>query len=416
MTLKEVLTFQKAKEAAFQKFFFKQDLKICRAAIFLVITIMMVLVIIDYFRINDFNWVLSARIIVVTGLSVLLVITYQKKVSANQLQLWLMVINATLVASFFFMDAATIMPPFYLPNSLVVYFFISGTVSGARFRYSSVFNFLVVLLFIFYYPISFNTVFHHSQIPNIVIAFVVSLLISFMWEWYKRVNFLQQTQLNNLINIFSHDMASPLNSLLGLLSLRDDNLLDKTEFTKHQENIKKSIHNNILLLQNLVKWSKSQMDGFKPNLESIDVSLILQEAISLLQQTAKEKNIQIQTQVESNSHCLADQEMTKLILRNTLSNAIKFSHSNSVVEVASVHENNSLIISIKDQGVGMSQEEMDRLFTMTVQSQPGTENERGAGIGLYITHEFIKLNKGKIKIHSQKGMGSTVHIILPKHI
>jgi len=121
-------------------------------------------------------------------------------------------------------------------------------------------------------------------------------LISFMWEWYKRVNFLQQTQLNNLINIFSHDMASPLNSLLGLLSLRDDNLLDKTEFTKHQENIKKSIHNNILLLQNLVKWSKSQMDGFKPNLESIDVSLILQEAISLLQQTAKEKNIQIQNQ------------------------------------------------------------------------------------------------------------------------
>jgi signal transduction histidine kinase len=412
MKFSEVLSFKKDKEIAFQNFFYAQDLIICRAALLLVITIMMVLGVIDYFRIYDISWILLARVIVIILLSLLLFITFYRKIPAEQLQLWLMVINLSMIASFFFMDAMATMPPFYLTNSLVVYFFISSTVSGARFRYSSVANALVVLFFLFYFQHSINTDFHRSQIPNITIAFCVSILISYMWEWYKRTNFLQQVQLNSLINIFSHDMVSPLNSLMGLISLHDSNLLKQEEYNTHIQLVKKSTANNILLIQNLVKWSRSQLDGFKPKFEPIKLSDILSETTALFQHAAHEKNIQVDVQVGDTS-CHADLEMMKLIIRNTLSNALKFSHPNSTILIKAERENNTITLSIQDNGVGMEQAEIGKLFSMTVESQPGTENERGTGIGLYITRAFVVLNRGDISIQSSKGNGCTVTISLP---
>jgi signal transduction histidine kinase len=414
MKFSEVITFKKDREKAFQNFFYAQDLIICRAALLLVITIMMVLGVIDYFRLNDISWVLLARIIVCVLLSILLFITFHRKISAAQLQLWLMVINGSMVASFFFMDAMTTMPPFYLPNSIVVYLFISSTVSGTRFRYSSMLNALVVVIFMFYFQHSISAEFHKSQIPNIVIAFCVSILISYMWEWYKRVNFLQQMQLNSLINIFSHDMVSPLNSLMGLISLHDSKLLNQEEYNTHIQLVKKSTANNILLIQNLVKWSKSQLDGFKPKFEAIKLADVITEATALFQHTADEKNIQFDIQVDD-ATCYADLEMMKLIIRNTVSNALKFSHSNSSITIKAGKENDSITLSIHDNGVGMEQEEIDKLFLMTVESQPGTENERGTGIGLYITRAFVVLNHGDISIQSSKGKGCTVTISLPEN-
>jgi signal transduction histidine kinase len=110
---------------------------------------------------------------------------------------------------------------------------------------------------------------------------------------------------------------------------------------------------------------------------------------------------------------VADPEMTKLILRNTISNAIKFSHPSGVVEIYSKPENGFVMLTIKDNGIGMTHEEIDRLFTMKVQSAPGTANERGTGIGLYLTKEFVTLNRGEIKVESTKGTGSMVKISLP---
>jgi signal transduction histidine kinase len=236
-----------------------------------------------------------------------------------------------------------------------------------------------------------------------------------MWEWYKRVNFLQQMQLNSLINIFSHDMVSPLNSLMGLISLHDSKLLKQEEYNTHIQLVKKSTANNILLIQNLVKWSKSQLDGFKPKFESVILAEIITEATALLQHAADEKNIQFNTQV-GDVTCYADVEMVKLIVRNTLSNALKFSHPNSSITIKARKENDTTVLSIHDTGVGMEQEEINKLFLMTVESQPGTENERGTGIGLYITRAFVVLNNGDISIESSKGKGCTVTISLPANV
>ena len=413
MTLPEVLRFSKRQEDAFQQFFLKQDLIVCRATSVLVLGIMTLLMAIDYFRVSDFSWVLVARLIVVGVVACLLIVTYQKSLKPWTLQVTLLLINLVFLGSLFFMDAMTKMPPFYLTNSIVVYVFIASTVSGLRYRYSIVLNIAVVILFLAYSPYSGNPAFHQSQIPNIVISLNVALLIGFVWERYKRINFLKQSQLNSLLNIFSHDMVSPLNSLLSLLNLNDRNLLDKSEFDLHVEGIKKTTTNNVLLLQNLVKWSKSQMDGFVPKMEHIEVKHFVDEAVNLLHNTASEKNIVIHNRTTVGDTCVADTEMTKLILRNTLSNAIKFSHPNGAIEVYSKRENGFVVLSIKDSGIGMSGDEIDRLFTMRVQSSPGTANERGTGIGLYLTKEFVALNKGEIKIESSKGKGSMVKISLP---
>src|SRR5690348_6322748 len=156
MTLSEVFRFTKKREDAFQQFFFKQDLIICRATSILVMSILVLLMTIDYYRVSDFSWVLMARMIVFVVLGILLFLTYQKNMKARTLQVWLLLINLIFLGSLFFMDAMTKMPPFYLPNSLVVYIFIACTVSGLRYRYSSVLIILVVTLFLFYFQFSPN--------------------------------------------------------------------------------------------------------------------------------------------------------------------------------------------------------------------------------------------------------------------
>jgi signal transduction histidine kinase len=411
VTFSEVFKFDKKKEDAFQQFLYKQDLIICRAASLLVMAIMLTLIVIDSFRVQDFSLVIIARLIVFTVLGILFLLTYKKNTTPQALQGWLMIINVIFLSSLFFMEGTSKMPPFFLPNSVVVFIFLVVTVSGLRYRYTAPLVILQVIVFLAF-PTP-NAAFHNSQVPNIIISLHAGLLIGFIWERHKRINFLQQTQLNNILNIFSHDMVSPMNSLLSLLSLNDRHLLEKGELETHVESIKKTTTNNVLLLQNLVKWSKSQLDGFKPNAEPLELKALAQDAINLLQPAASEKNITFRNEAKDNYKCLADLEMTKLILRNTLSNAIKFSHPNGVVVVTSQRENEFVTLSVKDDGVGMTHEESDRLFTMTVQSMPGTANERGTGIGLYITREFVVLNKGEIKVESEKGSGSTITISLP---
>lgn len=413
MTFFEVFQFKKKREEAFQYFFYKQDLVVCRTASLLVIAIMLILIVVDFYRVNNFSWVVIARLIVCSVLVVLIFFTYQKNFTVKQLQFGLVIINVIFLGSLFFMETSATMPPFYLSNSIVVYIFLVSTVSGLRFRYSSVLIILLVALFLaFSSPM--NSTFHNTQTPNIIISLAVGLSIGYIWERNKRINFLQQNQLNSLINIFSHDMVSPLNSLLSLLSLNDRNLLDKSELDTHIVSIKKATSNNIMLLQNLVKWSKSQMNGFTPKAEVVEINKLLNEVIELLEHTATEKDITINNLATKGYTCIGDLEMIKLILRNTLSNAIKFSHPNSAIEVSLFRENGFITISLNDEGIGMSQEEIDRLFVTTVQSTPGTANERGTGIGLYITREFINLNKGQIKVESEKGKGSIVKISFPE--
>ena len=245
-------------------------------------------------------------------------------------------------------------------NSIVIFLFITVTVSGLWFHVGSLLNIGLVTLFIIYLPYSRYTAFHISQIANIGIALTISLLIGYIWERHKRVMFLQHSQMNKLLNIFSHDMVSPFNSLLGLLKLNETKAVSKYEFGNYIDDIKRSTSSNILLLQNLVKWSKSQLEGFKPQIEIVNLNELIKDGIELLGEMARQKNIEVRYRpIELN--CEGDAEMIRLIIRNTLSNALKFSNPHNAVELKLRLNTKFALIEIKDYGVGMTQEDVERL-------------------------------------------------------
>jgi signal transduction histidine kinase len=413
MTIRETLHFKGEKEKAYRHFFLKQDLTACRAISYLVIGVMVLLVVVDFFRVPDISWVLFSRLIVCTTFGALIVLTHRVRLTPLNLQLTLLTINIIFLTSIFFMDAMATMPPFFLTNSICVFLFIAVTVSGLWYRFGGLLNISLVVFFIFYHPHSVNSVFQKSQMVNVIISLIISLLVGVVWERNKRIMFLQHAQMNNLLNIFSHDMVTPFNSLSGLLGLYENQALSQSDFNNHISSIKKANASNILLLQNLVKWSKSQMEGFKPNFERVKLNDVVQDVIAQLQSVAHEKNVAISYE-PTEVYAFVDEEMVKLVIRNTISNAIKFSNHEGAVEVRSLMQKDSISLRVKDNGIGMSKEEIDNLFGMEVKSKPGTSNERGTGIGLYITKQFVLLNKGMIEVESAQGKGSTIKITFPK--
>ena len=218
--------------------------------------------------------------------------------------------------------------------------------------------------------------------------------------------------MNKILNIFSHDMVSPFNSLLGLLNLYKGDTENDENFNTHIKNIKRSAASNVLLLQNLVKWSKSQLEGFKPNFEHVNLNELILEDIELVQSIAKEKNIQIQYS-RQNVQCVGDKEMIKLIIRNSLSNALKFSNRDGQIDLRTKRLNSHIILEIQDYGIGMTPEELENLSGLQINSRTGTANEKGSGIGLQITKQFVNLNKGELKIDSTPGEGTLVSLSFP---
>jgi signal transduction histidine kinase len=406
------LRFNRERKRLYQQFFLQQDLTACRAISYLVIAVMLLLIVLDFFRVPDMSWVLFSRLMVCVTFSVLILLTYKVPFAPLTLQLTLFTINVIFISSLFLMDVKATMPQFFLTNSIVTYMFIAVTISGLWFRFGALLNFSVIGIFFLYLPFSRYPTYHATQRVNLLISLMISLLIGFIWERHKRGLFLQHTQMNKLLNLFSHDMVSPFKSLLGLLNLYEGESITEGNFTTHITNIKKSTTSNVLLLQNLVKWSKSQLEGFKPSIEPVSLNELILEAVESVQGMANEKHIEIKY-APVDITCLGDQEMIKLIIRNTLSNALKFSNLNGVVELKAKRNGVKSILEIQDYGIGMTAKEIESLSGQQVNARVGTANEKGSGIGLQITQQFVRLNKGEIKLNSKPGQGTLVTLTFP---
>ena len=409
MIIDRGLRFSREKKRLYQQFFLQQDITACRAISYLAIIVMLFLIVLDFFRVSDFGWVLISRLLVCLTFAALIVTTYKVRFTPLQLQLTLLTINVFFIASLFLMDLMASMPQFFLPNSIVAYMFIAVTISGLWYRFGATLNFSLVILFLLYLPKSKFPTFHSSQIAHILISLTASLLIGLIWERHKRGLFLKHSQMNKILNIFSHDMASPFNSLLGLLNLYNGHSVADENFNTHIKSIKRSVASNVLLLQNLVKWSKSQLEGFKPNIERVDLNELVQEDIELVQSIAKEKNIRVQYS-QQEVQCVGDKEMIKLIVRNSLSNALKFSNRDGIIDLRTKRVNSHIILEIQDYGIGMTPKELENLSSLQINSKTGTANEKGSGIGLQITRQFVNLNKGELKIESAPGEGTLVRL------
>ncbi len=159
-----------------------------------------------------------------------------------------------------------------------------------------------------------------------------------------------------------------------------------------------SLDNLNLLMYNLLQWSRSQMNLLEFKSEKIYVRPVLDNVAKVLHLNAHMKNISVIVQSEENFSVFADKEMVEFVVRNLISNAIKFSHRNNEVIVKAYQQDNCIVIEVQDSGIGLSENKIKTLLEMnTTVSRRGTEKEKGTGLGLLISKEFIEKNKGDKK-------------------
>ncbi len=235
----------------------------------------------------------------------------------------------------------------------------------------------------------------------------------------------KENQLNEAIatkdkffSIIAHDLKGPFGVLLGLIDilLEDHQKYDKEELDKIISVVDKSANSTFNLLENLLTWAQSQTGQIKFSPEKLYLNIVLFEAQSCLQQQAQNKNIQILEIVSDDEIVYADKNMITTVIRNLISNAIKFTNKNGsiVFEAKKQKENDFLEISVTDTGVGIPKDIIKDLFSVDRKySTEGTENETGTGLGLILCKDFVEKHGGKIWIESVFGKGSSFKFTIP---
>jgi len=231
-------------------------------------------------------------------------------------------------------------------------------------------------------------------------------------------NLLRETNISKdkLFSVIGHDLRSPLLSLSGflkLLSLQSDQL-SKEELKKFLLELDRSLKNLFNLLENLLEWSLSQTGtiDFKP--ETFDLAQSLKENIELLKDSAGNKNITITNECHSRLLTNAHSHSIHTVIRNLISNAIKFTPDGGSITLRAVPEGGYVRVSVMDSGLGISQEAIQKLFKIgTKHSTLGTAKEKGSGLGLMLCKDFVEKNGGTIGVVSTVGKGSTFYFTLP---
>jgi signal transduction histidine kinase len=168
------------------------------------------------------------------------------------------------------------------------------------------------------------------------------------------------------------------------------------------------------LLENLLEWANTQRGKLSFQPQTINLLEILNEEFLTLKDAARGKNIELKCSVSGKFTVFADRNMIKTILRNLISNAIKFTYRNGKIEVTAYSRENEVEIAVSDNGIGMTKETIAKLFRIdTDHTTRGTDNEKGTGLGLFLCKEFIEKNAGKICVESEQGKGSVFRVILP---
>ena len=222
---------------------------------------------------------------------------------------------------------------------------------------------------------------------------------------------------DKFFSIIAHDLRSPFNSVIGF----SEHLLELIE-KKEYENIE--LYANIILqssnramdlLTNLFEWSQSQSGRMELHPEDFPMIPLIKEQIVLYKDIAEQKSITITNSLTPDIRVNADKAMIKSLLRNLISNAIKFTPSGGKIAILVVEKQNEIIVSVSDNGIGISKAGINNLFSIGHSySTPGTNKEKGTGLGLILCQEYIKKNNGKIWVESEPGKGTTFYFSIPQ--
>lgn len=268
-----------------------------------------------------------------------------------------------------------------------------------------------------------NLEFKETQRNYLILISLLLMITFFVIFWRYRAKKGANKKLSELnamkdllFGIVAHDLKNPFLSILGAtdLLLKELDNMSKDEIREIIELIETSGKHTYNLLENLLYWSLSQTDNIQYAPEKISLPEIVNETILLLANSAQTKSITLSSHSPEDFVALCDKEMIKLVLRNLISNGIKYTQEGGLVEVSLKKNSGFIEVSVKDSGVGIDAERKESLMMIDRHSSTaGTKGEKGTGLGLFLCKDFVERNKGNLVIESEVGKGSRFVFTLP---
>lgn len=221
---------------------------------------------------------------------------------------------------------------------------------------------------------------------------------------------------DKFFSIIAHDLKNPFNSIMGFSTILIDQVKEKDygrieEFAGY---IHESSNRVMDLLQNLLEWASSQTGimGFSP--KYVDIVALINETSELLNDSARQKAITISWTIPDKADVFADKAMISTVLRNLISNAVKFTNLGGEIVISAEEKQSEILVSVKDKGIGIGKDDLGKLFRIEkTYSTTGTNNEKGTGLGLILCKDFIEKHKGEIWVESELGKGATFYFTVP---
>jgi signal transduction histidine kinase len=305
------------------------------------------------------------------------------------------------------------MPPYYITNLLFLILVLVVTASGLSFRNALLLNAVCFSIFVIFSQFIKREPFYFTQYPHLIVIFLYIHIVGIVLENRRRVNFMQFTDLvkqkkivedlnqqkNKIISILSHDLAVPMNSLSILLHLQRSENIQGDELKPFLNDVGNQLSNVTSLLQNLVRWSRSQMEGFTPEMKLLNLHKYLDEDVKLFQRSASEKDLRLIVHSDDMPAIFADEEMVRIAVRNLISNAIKFAYKSTDIKIhCFITEENKVRLTVENLGMPIPLPLREKLFTFQMPSLQDTNGAKGTGLGLVVAAHFVTMNGGKIFI------------------
>ncbi len=223
---------------------------------------------------------------------------------------------------------------------------------------------------------------------------------------------------DRMFSIIGHDLRGPIGNIKSIFSLLTDNQksFDPKQFQTFLSLGRESAESTFALLENLLNWARTQRNQINFNPKKVDIYRLTLEMISLVSLQASNKDIELINEVEPHAIVFADDEMIKTIIRNLLTNAIKFTNDGGKITISGTSEGDYFQMAVRDTGMGMSEETVVQLRENDGYTTSGTSGEKGSGLGLYLFKKFVKMHSGEFDIQSIPEQGSIFSFTIPQHL
>lgn len=244
---------------------------------------------------------------------------------------------------------------------------------------------------------------------------LIYIVIKFMRRSYdkeRKVTEEKTIAVQTLISIISHDLKTPLMNVQSYLELLSASALNSKDRLVLEKALLKSTNNAMEMLSNLLHWSKSQMEGPSVNLKAINLLAVLRGTLEMEKMHALKKDISLNYQISHELEVFADVDMLQLVVRNLISNAVKFTSQGGEIDIEAEVVLDECRITVRDNGRGISLDKQEKIFSIKSDPEFGTENERGVGLGLVLCKEYIERQGGRITFESSPGLGSQFFVFV----